>query len=80
MENNDRSERGCTRRDFLVAAGLGSGAAAMGFGPLAVHATEAPAAHAPGLATPGVYARDRSRWVRQGLLVTTSSFPGRGSA
>ncbi len=33
-----------------------------------------------GMATPGVYARDRSAWVSQGLVDTTSSLPGFGSA
>jgi len=88
MENNDRSERGCTRRDFLVAAGLGSGAAAMGLGPLAVRATEAPAAHAPALMTPGVAAgndstpynilfilTDQERFFRAGELPEGFSLP-----
>src|SRR5919109_818410 len=30
-----------------------------------------------GIATPGVYASDRSRWVRHGFDGTTSSLPGR---
>ncbi len=30
-----------------------------------------------GIATPGVYARERSRCVRQGFEGTTSTFPGR---
>src|SRR5436309_11564402 len=30
-----------------------------------------------GIATPGEYANDRSRWVAIGLVATTSSLPGR---